>query len=445
MQAKKRKVIVIGGGAAGMMAAAAAASAGSAVTLYEKNEKCGKKIYITGKGRCNLTNNCAKDQFLEQVCSNRRFLYSALENWDSSDTIRFFEENGTKVKTERGNRVFPVSDHASDVTAALLRCLNRLDVSVHLNRKVKGLILKPGSSKQENGKEEKTAAAVGVELENGAIDHADAVIVATGGLSYPSTGSDGDGFKFARDAGLKVVSCRPSLVPMETEGSDAQRMQGLSLRNVRVRFRDGRKILFDEFGEMMFTHFGVSGPLILSASAAVGRKLAEKKLTLEIDLKSALTPEQLEERILREFLEASNKKIANVAGKLYPAKMIPVMLERCGIDPDTPVRDITKAQRRAMVENTKRFELTVSGLRGYNEAVITAGGVSVKEVRPDTMECKNISGLFFAGEVLDLDARTGGYNLQIAWTTGHAAGSAAGTGTLSEKDQSHERGERKWE
>ena len=418
---ERNRIIVIGGGAAGMMAAAAAAQSGSHVELFERNEKLGKKIYITGKGHCNLTNNCGKDAFLEQVCSNRRFLYSALEQWDSANTMRFFEENGTPVKTERGNRVFPVSDHASDVTAALQRCMKRLGVQVHLNSRVKRLLLE----KECPVPEDSGGRIRGVELENGEKHFASAVIVATGGLSYPSTGSEGDGYRFAGEAGLKVTPCRPSLVAMETAGEDAPQMQGLSLKNVQVRVKDGKKVLFEEFGEMMFTHFGVSGPLMLSASAIVGKKLADRPLSLEIDLKSALTPEQLDERILREFAAASNRKIANVAGTLYPAKLIPVMLHRCGIDPDTPVRDITKAQRKALVEHTKRFVLTLTALRGYNEAVITAGGVSVKEVKPDTMECKTVRGLYFAGEVLDLDAWTGGFNLQIAWTTGHAAGTAA--------------------
>lgn len=411
-----KRVLVVGAGAAGMMAAVSAACAGASVDLYEKNEKCGKKIYITGKGRGNLTNNCDRDAFLDQVCTNRRFLYSALKEWDCQDTIRFFEENGTRTKTERGGRVFPVSDHASDVTAALVRSMTKHGVRIHLQTRVKGLLF---DSLHPN-------RCAGICLDNGSRIEADAVIIATGGLAYPSTGSDGDGYRFAGSAGLTLVPCRPSLVPMETEGEEASLMQGLSLRNVTLKIQKGKKTLFEEQGEMLFTHFGVSGPLILSASAVAGNALLQGPLCLQIDLKSALTLEQLNDRFLREFALTPNRKISNVAGKIYPAKMIPVILRRCGIDPDLPVRDLKKESRRLLAQTTKCFSMTAVRLRGYNEAVVTSGGVSVKEIRPDTMEAKKMQGLYFAGEVLDLDARTGGYNLQIAWSTGHAAGMAAG-------------------
>ena len=408
-------VIIIGGGAAGLMAAAAAAGAGAQTDLYEKNEKCGKKIYITGKGRCNLTNRCDRDTFLSQVCSNPRFLYSSLEKWNCEDMIRFLEENGTRTKTERGDRVFPVSDHASDVTAALLRCLEKLGVRIHLDCEVKSILVDDGPGKVR-----------GILLADGSSILADRVIVCTGGLSYPTTGSTGDGYRFARQAGLKLIPPVPSLVPLETEGTDAQQMQGLSLRNVSVRIRDGKKVIFEEFGEMMFTHFGVSGPLILSASTKICRLLPEKKLKLEINLKPALDEMQLDARFLRELTSAPNRKISNILQDVYPSRMIPIILRRCGIDPEKPGRDITKAERRTLIEQTRSFAFGILSLRGFNEAVITAGGVSVREIRPDTMECRKISGLYFAGEVLDVDARTGGFNLQIAWSTGYAAGEAAG-------------------
>ena len=452
---EKKKIIVIGGGAAGMMAAAAAAEHGAAVELTEKNEKCGKKIYITGKGRCNLTNACSQEEFLEHVCSNPRFLYSALSRFDSQAAMAFFEKNGTRVKTERGNRVFPVSDHASDVTAALIRRLNELGVKISLRTGVRRLLLEPADAAENEdgaalaGRTEKTAGGesgkasakqkqeaekkvVGVVTEDGRTIHADAVIVATGGLAYPSTGSTGDGYRFAEEAGLKVTGCRPSLVPMETEGNDAQRMQGLSLRNVHIRILDGKKCLYEDFGEMMFTHFGVTGPLILSASAVTGERLKKHPLTLEINLKSALSPEQLDNRFLREFSAAPNRKAANVLGNVFPSKMIPVILERCSIPEELPANSVSRQQRQRLVAETGAFSLKLTRLRGYTEAVVTSGGVSIKEIRPDTMEAKKIRGLYFAGEVLDLDAMTGGFNLQIAWSTGYAAGTAAAGGRLEE-------------
>lgn len=412
------KVVVIGAGAAGMMAAASAAECGHEVSIYEKNEKPGKKIYITGKGRCNLTNECEVEELLRAVCVNRKFLYSAFYGFTSQDTVRFFEEQGMRTKTERGSRVFPVSDHSSDVIKALSEKLRRCGVTVYLNSEVKGIVLKEdGQADSGSGKR-----AGGVLLSSGRTVDADAVIVATGGISYPATGSTGDGYRFAREAGHQVTKLSPSLVPMETEGDAAQQMQGLSLRNVEVSIYDGKKELYREFGEMMFTHFGVTGPLILTASSQIQKQLANRPLRMEIDLKPALSMEQLDARILREFEAAKNKQFKNVLGTLFPARMIPVMVRRCGIEAEKVIHDITKEERKRLAELTKCFPLTVTGLRDYNEAIITRGGVSVKEIDPATMQSKIVPGLYFAGEVLDLDAVTGGFNLQIAWSTGYAAG-----------------------
>lgn len=412
------KVVVIGAGAAGMMAAASAAECGHEVSIYEKNEKPGKKIYITGKGRCNLTNECEVEDLLRAVCVNRKFLYSAFYGFTSQDTIRFFEEQGMRTKTERGSRVFPVSDHSSDVIKALSEKLRRCGVTVYLNSEVKGIVLKEdGQADSGSGKR-----AGGVLLSSGRTVDADAVIVATGGISYPATGSTGDGYRFAREAGHQVTKLSPSLVPLETEGDAAQQMQGLSLRNVEVSIYDGKKELYREFGEMMFTHFGVTGPLILTASSQIQKQLGNRPLRMEIDLKPALSMEQLDARILREFEAAKNKQFKNVLGALFPARMIPVMVRRCGIEAEKVIHDITKEERKRLAELTKCFPLTVTGLRDYNEAIITRGGVSVKEIDPATMQSKIVPGLYFAGEVLDLDAVTGGFNLQIAWSTGYAAG-----------------------
>ena len=405
------KVVVVGGGAAGMMAAVAAAENGHTVTLLEKNEKLGKKVYITGKGRCNLTNNCEVEELLAAVCVNRKFLYSAFYGFTSQDTIDFFEQSGMHTKTERGNRVFPASDHASDVIAALSGRLKKSGVKVMLHAEVKELLM-----------EAPTRRITGVVLQDGKRIPADAVVVATGGISYRTTGSTGDGYRFAKAAGHQVTECSPSLVPMETAEDWAARLQGLSLRNVEVTILDGKKELYREFGEMMFTHYGVTGPLILTASSVIQKKLAAHPLTMRINLKPALTEEQLDARILREFEAAKNKQLKNVIGALYPAKLIPIMIERSGIPEEKPVHDISKEERRALVTLTREFSLTLTGLRDYNEAIVTRGGVSIREVNPTTMESKKTAGLYFAGEVLDLDAVTGGFNLQIAWSTGYAAG-----------------------
>jgi len=407
------KVIVIGGGPAGMMAAYAAAESGHAVTLLEQNEKLGKKLFITGKGRCNLTNASDMEQLFANVVSNRKFLYSAFYSYDNEQVISFFESHGMPTKTERGNRVFPVSDHSSDVIAALSAALRGQHVEVLLHTKVKRLLL-------EKRDEEKRV--IGVELADHTKMHADAVIVATGGISYPSTGATGDGYRMAEESGHKMVSPTPSLVPMEMKEPWVRDLQGLSLRNVRVSVTRGKKKLYEDFGEMLFTHFGVSGPLVLSASGCIPAKAFDQELSMTIDLKPALDVEQLDHRILREFDEMKNKQFKNSLGHLLPAKMIPVMIALSGIDPDTKVNEISREQRQNLLHLFKNMPLTITGLRDFKEAIITKGGVSVKDINPSTMESKLVQGLYFCGEVLDLDALTGGYNLQIAWSTGHLAG-----------------------
>lgn len=409
-------VIVVGGGAAGMFAAIAAAKNGHQVTLYEKNEKLGKKIFITGKGRCNITNAADMEELFDAVVTNSKFLYSSFYGYTNQNVIDFFEDAGVPVKIERGNRVFPISDHSSDVIRALEREMKKVGVKVCLNTEVK-------SVEAEKGKFNK------VVLKDTTTQTADACIVATGGLSYRSTGSTGDGFRFAENVGHKVTQCFPSLVPMETKEPWICELQGLSLRNVEAKILDGKKELYKDFGEMLFTHFGVSGPLIISASSYVGKKFMDKngqkkELTLEIDLKPALTEEQLDQRVLRDFEENHNRQFKNAITKLFPTKLIPVMLELGGIDPEKKVNSIEKEERKQFVHLIKHFRMTLTGLRDYPEAIITKGGANVKEIDPGTMESKLVKGLYFAGEVLDLDALTGGFNLQIAWSTGYAAGNA---------------------
>ena len=396
-----------------MMAAYAAAESGHAVTLLEQNEKLGKKLFITGKGRCNLTNASDMEQLFANVVSNRKFLYSAFYSYDNEQVISFFESHGMPTKTEHGNRVFPVSDHSSDVIAALSAALRGQHVEVLLHTKVKRLLL-------EKRDEEKRVT--GVELADHTKMHADAVIVATGGISYPSTGATGDGYRMAEESGHKMVSPTPALVPMETKEPWVRDLQGLSLRNVRMSVTRGKKKLYEDFGEMLFTHFGVSGPLVLSASGCIPAKAFDQELSMTIDLKPALDVEQLDHRILREFDEMKNKQFKNSLGHLLPAKMIPVMIALSGIDPDTKVNEISREQRQNLLHLFKNMPLTITGLRDFKEAIITKGGVSVKDINPSTMESKLVQGLYFCGEVLDLDALTGGYNLQIAWSTGHLAG-----------------------
>jgi len=404
------KVLVVGGGAAGMFAAIFAAYNGNEVHIFEKNEKLGKKLYITGKGRCNITNASDMDTLFASVVTNSKFLYSSFYGYTNQDVIDFFERIGVATKIERGNRVFPVSDHSSDVIAGLTRELHQLGVKIHLQTGVKRIV----------GKEQFEY----LELYDGSKVEGDACIVATGGFSYQTTGSTGDGYRFAKELGHEVTEIMPSLVPLEIKEWYAKELQGLSLRNVQVSVMDGKKKLYDDFGEMLFTHYGVSGPLMLSASSYIGKTLQERELRLVIDLKPALSMEQLDQRVLRDFEENMNKQFKNAIGKLFPTKLIPIMLELSGIDPDKKVNLISKEERQHFVWMIKNFEMTIKGLRDFNEAIITKGGVKVKEIQPSTMESKLVQGLYFVGEVLDLDALTGGFNLQIAWSTAYAAGNS---------------------
>lgn len=411
-----KKIIIIGGGAAGMMAAIAAAQNGCHVDLFEKNEKLGKKIYITGKGRCNVTNASDMETMLNQVVTNRKFLYSAFYRFTNEDMMKLLEQCGCPLKVERGNRVFPVSDKSSDVISALQGELKRLHVSIHLRKEVQQLLTSSGS---ESGN-----VCSGIQLADGKKYYADAVIVATGGISYPSTGSTGDGYRFAKAVGHRITEQRPALVPLTVQEAWVKELQGLSLRNVEVTIFSGKKKLYQEFGEMLFTHFGVSGPAVLSASSIVGKKLEKQPLTMQIDLKPALSEEQLDARILRDFNAAKNKQFKNALGGLYPAKLIPVIIRLTEISPDKPVNEILRPERQKIISITKKLSLTLTGVRDYNEAIITQGGINIKEINPTTMESKLVSGLYFVGEVLDLDALTGGYNLQIAWSTGYTAGNS---------------------
>lgn len=393
-----------------MMAAVSAARAGHQVHIYEKNEKLGKKIFITGKGRCNLTNACDTEELFGNVVHNPKFLYSSFYGFTNFDIMDFMEQNGCPVKTERGNRVFPVSDKSSDVIHALSVQLRNLGVEVSLHEEVSELLA-------ENGR------ISGIRLKkSGRTVLADAVVVATGGLSYPTTGSTGDGYRFAKAQGHTVTELSPALVPFEVKEPVVKELQGLSLRNISASILKGSKVLYQEFGEMLFTHYGVSGPVLLSASSFVAGQLKKSPLTLSIDLKPALSAEQLDARIVRDFEELKNKQYKNALAHLLPSKLMPVIVERSGIMPEKKVNEITREERGRIVGEMKDFRLTLTGLRDYKEAIITQGGISVREVNPSTMESKLVGGLYFAGEVLDLDAVTGGFNLQIAWSTGYLAG-----------------------
>lgn len=408
------KVLIVGGGAAGMFASIWAAKCGHDVEVYEKNEKLGKKLFITGKGRCNITNACDMETLFASVITNSKFLYSSFYGYTNQDVIDFFEEIGVRTKIERGDRVFPVSDHSSDVIHGLEREMKRLGVKIHLYTEVKSVETEDNQFSH-------------LVLDDRTCIYGDACIVATGGLSYRTTGSTGDGHRFAKELGHTVTECMPSLVPMTTKEGWVPELQGLSLRNVEATIFDGKKKLYNDFGEMLFTHYGVTGPLMLSASSIVGKKFKDKKsndkeLRLEIDLKPALSIEKLDQRVLRDFEENQNKQFKNAIGKLFPAKLIPVMIELSGIDPDKKVNVISKEERLKFVHLIKHFTMTLNGLRDYNEAIITRGGVKVKEIDPGTMESKLMKNVYFIGEVLDLDALTGGFNLQIAWSTAYAAG-----------------------
>lgn len=405
------KVLIVGAGAAGMFAAIYAARNHNEVILFDGNEKLGKKLFITGKGRCNITNACDMDTLFDHVISNRKFLYSAFYGYNNYDVIDFFEELGVKTKIERGNRVFPVSDHSSDVINALGKELQKNGVIVNLKTKVKNIIIEEGQAK-------------GLCLDNGKKVYGEHVIIATGGLSYPTTGSTGDGYDFAKKVGHTITRLTPSLVPFKVKENFVKELQGLSLKNVKASILDGKKQLYSDFGEMLFTHFGVSGPLMLSASSFAADKIKKNSLKLIIDLKPALSEEQLDMRLVREFENYKNKQFKNAVTSLFPSKLIPIMIDLSGIHPDKKVNEITKEERLSFVSLIKNLELTLIGLCDYNQAIITKGGVSVKEINPSTMESKLVKQLYFIGEVLDLDALTGGFNLQIAWSSAYAAGSS---------------------
>lgn len=422
------RVIVVGGGAAGMMAAISAARQRHQVLLIEQNEKLGKKLFITGKGRCNVTNACDTDKLFENVVSNPKFLYSAFNTFDNRQLMQLIEAAGCPLKTERGERVFPVSDHSSDIIAALQRLLKKEKVEVRLNAKVTDLIIDENAfgelEKPDAASKAGKARLLGVCTSDGKKEYAAAVILATGGLSYPSTGAAGDGHRMAKAAGHKIKQCTPSLVPFETGEKWCRDLQGLSLKNVNLTMYDGTKKIYQGFGEMLFTHFGVSGPLVLSASSFYGKCKKKDEVTLELDLKPALSEDQLDKRILRDFEENQNRQFKNSINGLFPAKLVPVMIQLSGIFPEKKVNEITREERRTFVHLIKHLVFHVSNIRGFDEAIITQGGVGVKEVNPSTMESKLIKGLYMAGELLDLDALTGGFNLQIAWSTGYLAGSS---------------------
>ena len=404
-----KKIIVIGGGAAGMMAAISAAELSKNIILLEKTNFLGKKLSITGKGRCNITNFADIPEIIKNILGNGRFLNSVLKNFDSNDTINFFESLGVKTKIERGNRVFPMSDNAKEVVDALINKMINLGVDIRTNARVTKIIT---TDKK----------ITGVEINN-KIESADAVILATGGASYPATGSTGDGFKLAKQVGHTITKILPALVPLETEEEFVKDLQGLSLKNVRVTiFADNKKIA-DEFGEMLFTHFGVSGPIILSLSRQVSFLLSENKFVeLSINLKPALTPEQLSARVLRDFEKFKRKSAKNALVDLLPSKLISVILDLAFIDEEKHIDSITQAERRRLIEILRDLRLTITKTRSIEEAIVTAGGISTKEINPKTMESKIISGLFFAGEVVDVDGFTGGFNLQAAFAMANAAG-----------------------
>lgn len=406
-----KRIVVIGGGAAGLMAAHTAATLGAEVILLERNGVCGKKLRITGKGRCNVTNDCTLEEFLASVPSNPRFLYSALNRLSPQDTMAFFEGEGVPLKVERGRRVFPVSDRAQDIVDALCGACKRAGVKIYGER-VRSLMLEGGR-------------VTGVRTD-GREYSADAVIVATGGKSYPKTGSDGDGYALARSAGHTLTPILPSLVPVVSDSKICPALQGLSLKNVSlcvVQKQSGKKI-YEDFGEMMFTHFGLTGPMVLSASAHIP-DISSGGYEVQIDLKPALDERTLDERILSDFRKYANKDFANSLGDLLPQKLIPVVISLCKIDPHKKVNAVTREERRVLVETLKCLRIGLIGFRPINEAIITKGGVNTREINPKTMQSKLCDGLYFAGEVIDVDAYTGGYNLQIAFSTGVLAGESA--------------------
>lgn len=408
-----KHVVVIGGGAAGLMAAIRSASMGNSVMLLEQNEKLGKKLFITGKGRCNLTNACDISDLFTNVVSNPKFLYSAFYTFSNEDVISFYERLGLKTKTERGNRVFPQSDKSSDVIRSLEKECLRLGVAIRLHTRVKELQLRQGK-------------VTGVVLYGGKSIPADKVILATGGCSYTSTGATGEGYRLAESAGHTITPLRPGLTGIVSEDTIGQQLQGLTLKNISIAItgeKAGKKSLYEGFGELLFTHYGVSGPLILSASSLLGDRLSNEALLLHIDLKPALSKAQLDARIVHDFSETMNHSLKNACRNLLPKSLIPEVIERAELDPAHKVNQITKEKRLKLVDSIKDFTVTLKGLRDIDEAIITRGGVNVSEVDPSTMESRQTKGLYFAGEILDLDALTGGFNLQIAWSTGYLAGS----------------------
>lgn len=404
-----KNVAVIGAGAAGLMAAYTAAKNGNNVTLFEKNEKCGKKIYITGKGRCNLTHDCDEQEFLQNVVSNPKFLTGAIYGFSPEKTMRFFEDGGLKLKIERGARVFPLSDKASDVTKCLENYCKNIGVKFNFNEKVIKINALQG-----------TLSDIVTDKSTYIFDCA---IVCTGGVSYPLTGSSGDGYKFAEELGHKIIPLKQGLCGLNLKGSFYKELQGLSLKNVTLTVFNGDKVVKNFFGEMLFTHYGISGPIVLSASSLINR-LDLSKIKLSIDLKPALSEEQLDKRLLRDFEEYKNKSLYNCLKELLPVALITEILKRSAIDGEKKVNSVTKAERAALLTVIKNFDMLVLSLRGFDEAIITSGGVDVKEINPKTMESKLVKGLYFCGEVLDLDAFTGGFNLQIAFSTGFAAGNS---------------------
>ncbi len=402
-------VIVIGGGAAGLMACGVLSKRHEKVVLIEHNSLLAKKVRITGKGRCNITNDADISEFFQNIPTNPKFLYSALYSFTNEDTKRFFEDMGVPVKTERGGRIFPVSDNANDAAEALVRWALQKNVR-RIKASADRLLIDEGH-------------ICGVQLSDGRKMEGESLVLATGGMSYPLTGSDGSGYRLAREAGHTVTPLKPSLIPIETKETWPHELAGLSLRNISLRVY-GRKKVYEDFGEMLFTHFGVSGPVVLSASAHM-RRFDKEEYSLEIDLKPALAEDKLDRRILRDFEKYSNKQIKNSLDELLPKALVPVVIELAKIPPDKAVNSVTKEERHRLVTVLKALPLTVRGFRPIKEAIITAGGVSVKEIDPSTMESKIVRGLYFAGEIIDVDAYTGGYNLQIAFSTGHLAGENA--------------------
>ena len=441
-------ILIIGAGAAGMMAAIAASSAGKKVILFEKNEKPGKKLFITGKGRCNVTNACETREMQTHVVTNPKFLYSAFSRFGNQDMIEFMKKQGLETRVERGQRVFPVSNRASDVIKTLKETCIRQGVDIRCNKRICDILVSSGDgpahiagtpiSGEEDGTLPKDGTGIysasrfaGLVLEDGRAVKGDALIIATGGCSYPSTGSTGDGYRMAQALGHTIREPQPSLVPFVIKETWCKDLMGLSLRNVSVKVRDGKKVIYQGFGEMLFTHFGVSGPLILTASTRLGKKsikkaMEEGRLMLYLDLKPALDLEQLDKRFLREFDTWRNKNISNVIEQMLPRSMVPIFLRLAGVASDKKVHDISRPERRRMEEMMKAIPMHIEGVRGFDEAIITRGGVAVREIDPSTMESRLVKNVYFAGEIIDVDAETGGYNLQIAWSTGYLAGVTAG-------------------